>query len=179
MFHPALSTQWHSELSIQYRWDRTAWCVGVILQCELKTLGVISLCHKMTRHMNVREPLYDVNKTLTEAFHYIIIQLSFHNPNTDIAFNIDAAVLHGVWESFSNMRDFFISYTHSPYACEGLIEQREISTPRVISYNVKWAPSELFHYNMISVPSMSPFLMAHGRHYAIEDKSFGSHVVIQ
>ena len=69
---------------IQYRRDRTAWCVGVILQRELRTPGVISLCHKMTRHMNVREPLYDVNKTLTEAFHYIIIQLIFHNPNTDI-----------------------------------------------------------------------------------------------
>ena len=69
---------------IQYRWDRIAWCVGVILQRELRTPGVISLCHKMTRHMNVRELLYDVNKTLTEAFHYIIIQLVFHNPNTDI-----------------------------------------------------------------------------------------------
>ena len=43
-----------------------------------------SLCHKMTLHMSVRQPLCDVNKTLTEAFHYIIIQLSFHNPNADI-----------------------------------------------------------------------------------------------
>ena len=57
--------------------------VGIILQCELRTPGVISLCYKMTLHMSVREPLYDV-KTLTEAFHYIIIQLSFRNPNTDI-----------------------------------------------------------------------------------------------
>ena len=47
------------------------------------------------------------------------------------------------------------------------------------SYNVKWALSELFHYDMTFVSSMSLFSMAHGRHYAIEDKSFGSHVVIQ
>ena len=38
--------------------------------------------------------------------------------------------------------------------------------------------SELFHYNMISVLSMSPFSMAHGRHCAIEDKSFWGHAVI-
>ena len=69
---------------IQYRCDRTAWCVGVILQRELRTPGVISLCHKMTRHMKVRESLYDMNKTLTEAFRYIKIQLIIHNPNTDI-----------------------------------------------------------------------------------------------
>ena len=84
----------------------------------------------MALHMNVREPLYDVNKTLTTAFHYIIIQLSFHNPNTDIvlqwtqpeicvtslevsifqqrkymhSISIDETVLHGVWESFCDMR---------------------------------------------------------------------------
>ena len=89
---------------------------------------------------------------------------------------------------------FLISYTNSPYACVGLIEQREISTPRVISlyhimtphknvwgasYNVKWALSELFHHNMISVSSMSPFSMAHGRHYAIKDRSFWGHAVIR
>ena len=55
--------------------------VGIILQRELRTPGVISFCLRM----NVRKPLYDVNKTLTEAFHYVIMQLSFHNPNTDIA----------------------------------------------------------------------------------------------
>ena len=53
-------------------------------------------------------------------------------------FNVDETVLHVVWESFSNMREalpelFLISYTHSLYACVGLIEQREISTPRIIS----------------------------------------------
>ena len=58
--------------------------VGIILQCELRTPGVISLCYIMTLHMSVRETLYGVNKTLTEAFHYVIIQLSFRNPNTDI-----------------------------------------------------------------------------------------------
>ena len=68
----------------QYRWDRISWCMGIILQREVRTPGVISLCHKMTLHMSVRESLYDVNKTLIEAFHCIIIQLSFHNPNTDI-----------------------------------------------------------------------------------------------
>ena len=60
------------------------WYVGIILQRELRTPGVISLCHKTILHMRVRESLYDVNKTLTEAFHYMIIQISFHNPNTDI-----------------------------------------------------------------------------------------------
>ena len=70
--------------NIQYRWDRITWCVGFILQRELWTPGVIALCHKMTLHMSLRGPLYDVNKILTKAFHYIIIQLSFHNPNTDI-----------------------------------------------------------------------------------------------
>ena len=72
--------------NIQYRWDRISWCVGIILQRELRTPGVISFCHKMTLHMSVREPLalYDVDKTLTEAFHYFIIQLSLRNPNTDI-----------------------------------------------------------------------------------------------
>ena len=152
---------------IQYRWDRTAWCVGVILQRELRTPGVISLCHKMTRHMNVREPLYDVNKTLTEAFHYIIIQLSFHNLNTDIILQwTQPEICITSWEvsptsttqGFSkcmhsiSMRPycmvcgshfptwgkhsqsyFFISYINSPYTCAGLVERREISTPRVIS----------------------------------------------
>ena len=214
--------------NIQYWWDRISWCVGIILQRELRTPGVISLCHKMTLHMSVREPLYDVNKTLTDAFRYIIIQLSFHNPNTDIVLQWTQPEICVIsWEvspssntqGFSkcmhsiSMRPycmvcgshfpawgkhsqsyFFILCTHSPYACVGLIEQREISTPRVISlyyimtphksvwgasYNVKWTLSELFHYNMISVSSMSPFSMAHSRHYAIEDKSFGSHVVIQ
>ena len=73
-----------STKNIQYRWDGISWCVGITLQRELRTPGVILLCHKMTLHMSVREPLYDVNKTLTEAFHYIIMQLSFHYPNTDI-----------------------------------------------------------------------------------------------
>ena len=212
---------------IQYRWDRTAWCVGVIFQRKLRTPGVNSLCHKMTRHMNVREPLYDVNKTLTEAFHYIIIELSFHNPNTDIVLQwTQPEICITSWEVSSSsttqgfskcmhsisMRPYcmvfgshfttrgkhtqsysFISYTHSPYACVGLIEQREISTPRVISlyhiitphksvwgasHNVKWTLSELFHYNMISVSSMSPFLMAHGRRYAIEYKSFRNHAIV-
>ena len=202
--------------------------VGIILQRELRTPGVISLCHKMTLHMSARGPLYDVNKTLTEAFHYIIMQLSFHNPNTDIVVQwTQPEICVTSWEvspssttqGFSkcmhsiSMRPycmvcgshfptwgkhsksyFFISYTNSPYACVGLIEQREISTPRVISlyhvitthksvwgasYNVRWALLELFHYNTISVSSMSPFLMAHGRHYVIEYKSFRSHVFIQ
>ena len=68
--------------NIQYRWDRGE--IRGVLQWELRTPGVISLCYKMTLHMSVREPLYDVNKALTKAFHYIIIQLSFRNPNTDI-----------------------------------------------------------------------------------------------
>ena len=163
--------------NIQCRWDRISWCVGIILQRELRTPGVISLCHQMTHHMSVREPLYDVNKTLTEAFHDIIIQLSFHNPNTDIQGTQPEICVtsHGQqpshkvttsWEvspssttqGFSKLMHsismrpycmvcgshfltwgkhpqsyFFISYTNSPYACVGLIEQREISTPRVIS----------------------------------------------
>ena len=124
-----------STKNIQYRWDGISWCMGIILQCELRTPVVILLCHKMTLHMSVREPLYDVNKTLTEAFHHNIMQLSFYNPNTDIVLRwtqpeicvtsweaspssttqvlnkyiytlyIDETVLHGVWESFSNMRD--------------------------------------------------------------------------
>ena len=140
--------------------------VWIILQHELRTPGVIPLCHKMTLHMSVREPLYDVNKTLTEAFHYIIMQLSFHNPNTDIvlqwtqpeicvtSWEVSPSTTQGfskcmhsismkpycmvcgshfpTWGKQSQSY-FFISYTHSPYACVGLIEQREISTPRVIS----------------------------------------------
>ena len=207
---------------IQYRWDRTTWFVGVILHRELGTPRVISLCHKMTLHMNIREPLYDVNKTLTEAFHYFIIQLIFNNPNTDIVLQwIQPGICVTSWgvspsstiQGFSkcmhsiSMRPYCmvcgshfptwgISLYHilTPHMCVGLIEQRGICTPRVISsyhiitphksvwgasYNVKWALSELFHYNMISVSSMSPFSMANGRHYAIEGKSFRSHVVIQ
>ena len=141
--------------------------VGIILQCELRTSGVISLCYKMTLHMSVREPLYDVNKTLREAFHYIIIQLSFRNRNTDIVLQwTEPVICVASWEvspssttqGFSkcmhsiSMRPYcmvcrshfptwgkhsqgysFISYTNSPYAYVGLIEQREISTPRVFS----------------------------------------------
>ena len=202
--------------------------VGIILQRELRTPGVILLCHKITLHMSVREPLYDVNKTLTEAFHYIIIQLSFHYPNTDIVLQwTQPEICVTLWEvspssttqGFSKCMHsisirpycmvggshfptwgkhsqsyFFISHTNSPYACVGLIFQHEGSTPRVISlyhimtpyksvwgasYNVKWALSGLFHYNMTFVSSMSPFSMAYGWHYAIEDKRFRGHVVIQ
>ena len=51
------------------------------------------------------------------------------------AFNIDETVLHGVWESFPNIREALpeLFLFNSPHACVGLIEQREISTPRVIS----------------------------------------------
>ena len=138
-------------------------------QRELRTPGAISLCHKMTLHMSVREPLYEVNETLTEAFHYIIIQLSFHNPNTDIVSKwTQPEISVTSWEvspssttqGFSkcmhliSMRPYcmvcgshfptwgkhsqsysLISYTNSPYACVRLIEQREISTHVVISYN--------------------------------------------
>ena len=84
---------------IQYRWDRTTWFVGVILHRELGTPRVISLCHKMTLHMNIREPLYGVNKTLTEAFHYFIIQLIFNNPNTDIVLQwIQPGICVTSWE---------------------------------------------------------------------------------
>ena len=82
--HPFCPDNCLATKNTQYRWDRISWCVGIILQREVRTPGVISLCHKMTLHMSVRESLYDVNKTLIEAFHCIIIQLSFHNPNTDI-----------------------------------------------------------------------------------------------
>ena len=151
---------------IQYRWDRTAWCVGVILQLDLRTPGVISLCHKITRHMNVREPLYDLNKTLTEAFHYIIIQFIFHNPNTDIVLQWTRPVIcvtswevssssttqgfskcmHSIpmrqycmvggshfptWGNYS--QSYFLYHILTPHMCVGLIEQRGVCTPRVIS----------------------------------------------
>ena len=137
--------------------------VGIILQRELRTPGVISLCHKMTLHMSVREPLYDVNKTLTDTFHYIIIQLSFHNPNTDIVLQ------------WTQPEICVTSWEVSPSSTT----QRFNMVCGRASYNVKWALSGLFHYNMTFVSSMSPFSMAHGRHYGIEDKSFRSHVVIQ
>ena len=162
---------------IQYRWDRTAWCVGVILQRE----QLQELFHKMTLHMSVREPLYDVNKTLTEAFHYIIIQLSFHNPNTDIVLQwTQPGMCVTSWEvSPSSTTQGFNKYMHSismrPYY---MVCGSHFPTWGKHS-NVKWALSELFHYNMTFVSSMSPFSMAHGRHYAIEDKSFRSHVVVQ
>ena len=117
--------------------------------------------------MSVMEPLYDVNKTLTEAFHYIIIQFSFRNPNTIIVLQWTepeicvtswgvspfsttqgfSKYMHSIsmrpycmvcgshfptWGTHSQSY-FFISYTNSPYAYVGLIEQREISTPRIIS----------------------------------------------
>ena len=89
--------------------------VGIILQRELRTPGVISLCHKMTLHMSVREPLYDVNKTLTEAFHYVIIQLSFHNPNTDIVLQwTQPEICVTSWEvSPSSTTQGFNKYMHS------------------------------------------------------------------
>ena len=126
---------------IQYRWDRTAWCVWVILQSELRTPGVISLCHKMTRQMNVREPLYDVNKTLTEAFHYIIIQLSFHNPNTDTVLQwTQPGICVTSWEvpllqPRKGLANACIQYRWDRIAWwVGVIFQHEGSTPRVISF---------------------------------------------
>ena len=195
--------------------------VGITFQRELRTPGVISLCHKMTLHISV-EGSHCVTwiKHWQRHFYYIIIQLSFNNANTDIVLQwTQPEICVTSWEvspssttqGFSkcthsiSMRPycmvcgshfptwgkhsqsyFFISYTNFPYACVGLINQGMISSPRVIwlyhmgvSYNVNWALSELFHYNMISVSSMSPFSMAHWRHYAVKDKSFRSHVVIQ
>ena len=89
--------------------------VGIILQRELRTPGVISLCHKMTLHMSVKEPLYDVNKTLTEAFNYIIMQLSFHNPNTDIVLQWTQPEIYVTsWEvSPSSTTQGFNKYMHS------------------------------------------------------------------
>ena len=186
--------------NIQYRWDRISWCVVIILQRELRTPGVISLCHKMTLHMSVREPLYDVSKTLTEAFHFITIQLSFHNPNTDIVLQwTQPEICVTSWEvSPPSTMQGFNKYMHSIsmrpccMVCVShfptwgkhsqsyfTISYNDSPLYGGASYNVKWALSELFHYNMTFVSSMSPSSMAHGRQYAIEDKSFRSHVVIQ
>ena len=77
--------------------------------------------------------------------------------------------------------------------CGGLIEQREINTPRVISlyhrmtpnknaweasYNVKEAVLEVFHHDTIYVSSMPAFSMAHGRHFGNGENNFRSCVVI-
>ena len=125
---------------IQYRWDRTAWCVGIILQRELRTPGVISSCHEMTLHMNVRYPLYDLNKTQTEAFHYIIIQLSVHNPNTDIVLQwTQLEICVTSWEVSpfqprKGLANACIQYRWDRIArCVGIILRHEVSTPRVIS----------------------------------------------
>ena len=128
-----------STKNIQYRWDRMSWCVGIILQRERKTPGVISLCHKMTLHMSVREPLYDVNKTLTEAFHDMILQLSFHNPNTDIVLHwTEPEICVTSWEvsllhPSKGLTNTCIQYRWDRIAwCVGVIFQHEGRTPRVI-----------------------------------------------
>ena len=43
---------------IYNRWDRIAWCVGVIFQRKMSIPGVISLYHRTTPHMSVRVCVY-------------------------------------------------------------------------------------------------------------------------
>ena len=126
--------------NIQYRWACITLCVGIILQRELRTPGVISLCHKMTLHMSVREPLYDMNKTPTEAFHYIIVQLSFHNQNTDIILQWTQPEICVIsWEvpllqPRKSLANACIQYRWDHIAWwVGVTFQHEGSTPRVIS----------------------------------------------
>ena len=150
--------------NIQYRWDPISWCVGIILQRELRTPGVISLCHKMTLHMSVSHCMTWIKHW---QIHFIILlfnsafitQIQIYPMNTtgDMYYIMGGSPF-STTQGFSkymhsiSMRPycmvygshfptrgkhsqsyFFTSYTSSPYACVGLIEQREISTPRVIS----------------------------------------------
>ena len=116
---------------------------SIILQRELRTPGVISLCHEMTLLMNVREPLYDVNNTPTEAFYYIIIQLSFHNPNTDIVLQWTQPEICVTFREVSlfqprkGLANACIQYRWGRIAwCVGVILRHEVSTHRAISlYN--------------------------------------------
>ena len=130
-----------STKNIQYRWDGISWCMGIILQCELRTPVVILLCHKMTLHMSVREPLCDVNKTLTEAFHYNIMQLSFYNPNTDIVLRwTQPEICVTSWEAPpSSTTQVFNKYIHS-------ISMRPYCMVCGSHFPTWGTHSQLFHY---------------------------------
>ena len=143
--------------------------VGIILQRELKTPGVISLCHKITLHLSVREPLFDVNKTLTEAFHYIMIQLSFHNPNTDIVLQwTQPEICVTSWEvSPSSTTQGFSKYMHSilirPYCMVG---GSNFS-------NMREALPEVFLYIIYTLP-----ICVCGTHRTTWDKHSQSYFII-
>ena len=134
-------------VNIQYRWERIAWCVGIILQRELITPGVISLCHKMTLHMSVRESLYGVNKTPTEAGYYIMIQLSLNKPNKDIVLQwTQPEICVTSWEfpliqPRKSLANACIQYRWDRIArCVAVILQQGVSTRRVISLYHRLTP---------------------------------------